>query len=207
MAWRDFIFNKFQSAVPSLTNGQSWPQVIDTTGALSVNTEGRKASYRSGTAAFTLASGGLNNGPFFSLQGSATKVVRLTRIRFSATAATGVNINLQVLRYSNLAGGTLGAVGTFVNLDINDPIATASAIQWSNVPTTSPRVGTAALAADQYEIVTNSVSVQPQVIEWTFGNYPAKAGVIRGLNDYIGVTASGAGTTPLASVWAEWTEE
>jgi hypothetical protein len=205
MALRQYLFNKFQSVVPSLVNGQSWPTIIDTTGALSVNTEGRKATYRSGLSGFTPPVGGIVNGPFFSLQGSPAKVVRLTRIRFSATAATGASADLQVFRYSSLSGGTGNSA--FVSLDINNPTPSATATGWATAPTSATRAGTSPLAADQYEIVTTSVSVQPQVIEWTFGNYFSQTGVIRGLNDYIGVTINNVGTTPLASVWFEWTEE
>jgi hypothetical protein len=202
MSFISTIVNKFQSVIPSLTNGQRWPQVIDTTGALSVNTEGRKATYRSAQVNYVpIASA---TAPSFSLPGSATKIIRVTKIKFACVATTGSISFINLVRFSALLGGT-SATLTPVKLDITSPAATILASTWSVAATTATSSGM--LAAEDYEIVTASVSVLPQVVEYHFGDVPSQELILRGTSDFVGIVFTAVGTSPAASTWIEWTEE
>jgi hypothetical protein len=191
----------YQSTVPVLTAGQSVAIQIDTTGSRYVNTEGRKATYRavvSGSAFIAGAS------PLFSITGSPSKIVRVTRIRFSASAATGAIADVSVARFSALSGGTSAAV-TIGALDTTNPAATAAPKVWTVAATTATLV--ALLTSERFEIVTASVAVQPGLIEWEFGNLNSQALVLRGTSDFIGIKTSATGTTQVGDIWIEWTEE
>ena len=203
MAFRQYLFNKFQAAIPSLVTGQSSPTVIDSTGALSVNQEGRKSTYRVGTLFVPIAAA---PAPIFSIAGSNTKVVRITKIRFCCTAGTGTSTDVFLQRYSALSGGTSNPLSAGT-LDTQNPgLSFAGVRTWSVAATTAVASG-GHLADEIYEIVTTSVSVLPSVVFWQFGDVPSQELVLRGPQDFIGIGLNAVGTAPNATVWMEWTEE
>jgi hypothetical protein len=194
----------YQSTVPTLTAGQAVAAQCDTTGSRYVSAEGRKQTYRAGASSLTIIANPI--APTFSLAGSASKTIRITRIRFSCTASTGTITNIILARFSALSGGTSAALGSTSKLDINNAAQTLVASTWSVAATTATSAGI--FATERYEIVTAAVSVLPGVIEWKFGDVPgAQELVLRGISDFVGIIVGAVGTTPLADIWAEWTEE
>jgi hypothetical protein len=184
MALRQYLFNKFQSIVPSLVTGQSWPQVIDTTGALSINAEGRKATYRAATPTSGENNTSVNNGVSFYLQGSATKTIRVTRVatQYTASNATPLFNTVKLSRYSALSGGTNTAITSMKMDPINAP-PTASAFVVSVVNTTQTLVAIGAV--DQgLDTSTTAGSIDTHRIEWTFGVRNSQEFVLRGLSDF-----------------------
>ena len=177
---------------------------FDSTGAQAVNFEGRKQSYRCAVVAGTpIAS---STSPTFSIAGSATKTVRITKIGLSTSAATGTACDAIVRRFSALSGGTSASqAGNIAKLDTNNAAATTVIATWSVAATTATSAGI--LASQRYEIVTAAVSVQPGVIFWLFGDNNTSACVLRGTSDFIGVCLSAVGTTPIYDIWVEFTEE
>lgn len=201
MAFRQYLFNKFQSVIPSLVNGQSWPTVIDATGSLSMNPEGRRATYRA--TASTIVASGISSAPFLSIGGSNSKLIRITRVYFSNTAATGATTTFSLVRYAGFTGGSLQPITTRP-LDINNPTPQANVQNWLVAPTAiSPTL----LSQVTYEVVTASVSVLPQIIDWSFGDKSSQPVVVRGSSDFVGIAIANPGTTPNANFWMEWTEE
>ena len=198
------VLGQFNTTIPALTAAQTVAIQTDVTGAQAVNTEGRKQTYRVGVVAFTpIASA---TAPTISITGSATKTVRITRIVFSASAATGTISDVQLRRYSALSGGTANSQAANVaKMDTNNAAQTAVVNQWSAAATTATSAGI--LNAKRYELVTAAVSVQPGEIEWKSGDDNGQAFVLRGTGDFIGLMISAVGTTPLADCWVEWTEE
>lgn len=175
----------------------------DTTGAQYINSEGQKATYRIGASFAPIASA---TAPSFSITGSASKTIRITRIRLSATAATGGAADISLFRFSALSGGT-SASQTAGKLDTTDAAATAVVNTWSVAATTATKAG-GTLCAERYEIVTAAVTVLPQVVEWDFGEVPGgRSLVLRGTSDFVGILFSAIGTTPASDIWVEWTEE
>src|ERR1019366_335031 len=121
----------------TLTTGQSAAVQGDTTGSTYVNTEGRKATYRMSVRAFVPVASA--SSPTFSIQGSATKTIRITHIQISWSCATGIaaenDISLQ--RFSALTGGTTGSTPTGALNDTNNAAQTAIGFQDSVGPSTA----------------------------------------------------------------------
>src|SRR5271170_5044929 len=193
----------YNTTTPALTAGNASQLQADSTGALQVNTEGKKQSYRCGIISFgPLAS----SSPTISVTGSATKTIRITRIRLSVAATAGATCDLSLKRFSTLTGGTSASQSANVaKLDTNNAAQTAVVSLYTVAATTITTAGV--LAAERYEIVTASVSVAPQAIEWDFSNINAQACVLRGTGDFVGILFSAIGTTPDGDCWIEWTEE
>src|SRR5271168_2051508 len=193
----------YQTTTPALTAGNATQLQSDSTGALQVNTEGKKQSYRCGIISFgPLAS----SSPTISVTGSATKTIRITRIRLSVNATAGATCDVSLKRFSTLTGGTSASQSANIaKLDTNNAAATAVVNLYTAAATTATAAGV--LAAERYEIVTASVSVAPQAIEWDFSNMNAQACVLRGTGDFVGFLFSAIGTTPNGDCWIEWTEE
>lgn len=194
----------YNSTVPALTNGQAVAAECDTTGSLYQNSEGRKQTYRVGVVGFTpIAS---STAPSISVTGSATKTIRITRIRMSVTAATGTATDISLKRFTALSGGTANSQSANIaKMDSGNASATAVVNQWSAAATTTTAAGI--VNAERYEIVTAAVSVQPGIIEWTFGDKNGQGLVLRGTSEFAGFCISAVGTTPVGDCWVEWTEE
>lgn len=189
---------------PSLVTGESVALQCDTTGSLYVNEEGRKQTFRAVSVAQTIIASA--TAPTFSLQGSSIRTVRIRKIRISVSAATGSVADVSLRRLSALSGGTSATI-TLGALDKNNAIGGGNAVAqtWSVAATTATSAGV--LASQRYEIVTAGVSTQPGFIEWTFGDTNEQSCVLRGTSDFVGILFSAVGTTPLADIWIEWTEE
>jgi hypothetical protein len=194
----------YNTTIPALTAGNASQTQMDSTGAQQVNTAGRKQTYRGAfNGVAPLASGAV---PLFSVTGSATKIVRINRIRMSVSAATGSAGDAVLWRLSALSGGTASA-GTAAKMDINNAAATAVFNRWTVAATTATTV--AVLSCERYEIITAGVAVPTPYIEWLFGDNHGQELVLRGTSDFIGLFLSAAAlvTTPTGDFWVEWTEE
>jgi hypothetical protein len=199
----------YNTTIPTPAAGASVPLQQDSTGNLYINAEGRKATYRFGFQTVPLSSSAQ---PCFTIQGSASKTIRVTQLRFSMFVTTGsstpARVSLQ--RFSSFTGGTSSTLNSPGRLDTNDSsFATATAVLWSPLPTSSVVVGSPVDAFD-YQLTTVSATTAPAPVPYLvlFGSQPGtKEFVLRGLSDYLGLIINGTGTTPLASIMIEWTEE
>ena len=165
---------------------------------------GYKATYVASWSSFTPAQA------FFSIQGSATKIVKVLRIGFSGTQTTASTI-IPVLTITDAlfpgVGVSVAPTG-IVPFDSNSPAATATPRTYTanttgggavvgfikNVKFTVPVA--AAASAGQNEYIFNFTSNFSQDV------------VIRGTSEVVsltllGVTLTGGST----SIWVEWTEE
>ena len=194
----------YNTTIPALTAGNASQFQVDSTGSQLVNTEGKKQTYRVGIVGFTpIAS---TTSPAVSVTGSATKTVRILRIRFTLAATTGATVNVQLNRFSALSGGTANSQSANIaKMDTNNAAQTAVVNQWSAAATTATSAGI--LAAERFEILTASTSLTPGYVEWDFGDKNGQSCVLRGTADFVGFIFSGVGTTPVAGCWIEWSEE
>jgi hypothetical protein len=193
----------YVSAVPGpLATGSAAMLQCNTVGSLYVDTEGRKNSFRAVSVAQTIIASA--TAPTFSMTGSALRTIRIRKIRASFSAATGTAADVSLVRYSALSGGTNAGI-TIGKLDTNNSSPAATAFTWSVAATTATIV--AVLASERVEIVTASVSVTPEGIIWTFSDTGEQSCVLRGTSDFIGIRFSAVGTTPLADIWIDWTED
>jgi hypothetical protein len=144
-------------------------------------------------------------GPTLTLKGSSTKIIKVKLAGFSATAATGAAVNVTVQKLSGLSGGT-PATPAMVPMDSRDVAATATAQSWGGGVPTPVAIG--AVRSCRYEIVTAAVGVNPQIVEWRFGDAFGNESLrLRGVAEWLSIDFSAAATTPAANVWMEWTEE
>lgn len=182
---------------------------VNAQGTLQVSTEGLKATYRAFASGFTPVTSATS--PCFTLQGSATKIIKISRIHFSMKDATGSATPAVVSfqRFSALTGGTAGSTPTPALNDTNDAAASAVCKTWSTLNTTATANGGPYDGFD-YQLTTVSATTAPvpQPIETFFGIVPgAKPFTLRSTSDWFGIVINGVGTTPLAYISIEWTEE
>jgi hypothetical protein len=202
----DGIFN---AVAPTVTSGNQAEVQLDSTAAIYVNTEGRKATFRLCTFNQTALASAGNAFPYITLIGSATKLVKITKCRFSLWDTTGAAVPATIL-YSvatSFAGGTSSSLS--VNpMDQNNPAATAAPTLYSVVPTTwSPPRN---IDTFQYQLTTVSATTQPAPlpIDTLFGNgNGSQPVVLRGATQAFGLSISAIGTTPHVQFMLEWTEE
>jgi hypothetical protein len=195
------------NAVPlTLVSGNNSPHQLDSTGAVFVNGSGNKATYRASINAFTPVTSGAF--PCVTLQGSATKIIRITRVRYQVTSGTGsASYTFVVLqRFSAISGGTLIAVPS-MTLDTNNAAATAVCDRYTVLPTVATANG-GEIDCYSAAITTPTVSAAtPLIQEFDFGGNGAQGLVLRGTSDFLGIRTQNLGATPSDNFMIEWTEE
>lgn len=176
---------------------------VSSYGALTVNTEGVKPTYSaafSGTVAAALAT------DVFTILGSATKTIRITNIRMSATttAGSGLSINLTLVKRSTADSGGVSTTATLVPHDSNSAAGTAVIRNY----TVNPTLGTAIGIVRSERLTTGTTGTSSGIIDWEFGTRPAQALVLRGTSEQLcmnfgTVTITGS----VIAFYVEWTEE
>lgn len=138
-----------------------------------------------------------------SLKGSATRLVTITRVGFSASDNAGTTVDVTISKLSGLTGGTPGAL-TAVPLDSKFPASTATPQSWSVAPTPTS-IGN--VYGSRYFIGKASTTSGGQV-DLAFGDMPGVVPTrLRGTSEWLAVSFSAVGGTPLADIWMGWTEE
>ena len=124
-------------------NGAAQNMFVDTNvdGTLTshISLEGGKATYCATITGLVPPAAATD---IFTIIGSATKTIRISRIQFSgrATAAAACDVSI-VKRSTADTGGTPGTVPTIVPLDSTDAAATAVCATYTAVPTLGTAVG------------------------------------------------------------------
>lgn len=151
---------------------------------------------------------GSGTAPFMVLQGSSTRTIKITRIRFSSTAATGTAADFWVSKFTTISGGTTRTAPTIAKADTKFGSAAATAVVsvYSAVPTTATQAD-GYWSATRYEVVTAAVTVLPQVVELEYGVGDFSTPLtLAGTGEYVGIGISAAGTTPVHDAVIEWVE-
>src|SRR5579885_1247630 len=213
---RDGNYNPVPAAVITPGSGfavpQSGSQQVDPVTGLYVApqiyalVDGQKATYRAAITALAAVTGCTD---LFTLTGSASKVIRLSRVEFSGTIATAA-MYLDVL---GILRSTADSAGTKTNpsaipLDTNDPAATAIVAAYTANPTLGNAIGT--IRADKYLLALTGTPAQPDRLVWEFGNRPGeRAVVLRGANSVFALNLNGVAISnaTLIDIAIEWTEE
>jgi hypothetical protein len=169
------------------------------------NIEGIKASYSAAVNAHAPAATPTD---WFTIQGSATKTIRITRIKIRGRATAANQYRVSLIKYSVfLAGGTPAAV-TMVPDDSNDPAATALVQTWAGgLPTPGTAVGKYEDESIPLAVLGTPVFDGP--VTFDYGIRPARALVLRGTAQYLALN-SAAVALPGGTVFdvkIEWTEE
>lgn len=172
-------------------SAQLAPGSTATTGALNVSSDGAKATYEYSTSAFSMQA---SPTAFVVIQGSATKTIRIKKIRVSGVATAQGNMKIQLTRWST--AGTLGSAVltalTAVKHDVNDATATAvvSTVGTANY-TTEGTGSTVPFLCDRIfmGVVATGV-ITPN--EFNFSTRNDKAIVLRGTADIITISGNGS---------------
>ena len=159
-----------------------------------------------------------SNGPFtvaasptdvFTITGSATKVVRIRQIYFSASATNASSANFFLIKRSTANTGGTSTVRPAVPSDSDDGAATAEVRTY----TANPTLGTAVGTLRSYKLVVpqntplGSASNGP-LNEIYFGNNSQKAITLRGTSEVLALNMNGVTLTGNSfCVFIEWTEE
>lgn len=199
------LFAQLVNAVPKLLNaGGTYDRQRATagaTGVAAVNTEGTKATYSTSSLGVTLAATATD---FWTLVGSGTKTIRLTRIAVSGIATSATTVEVQLIkRTSANSAGTATQPGIMQH-DSNDAAPTAVANLYSANPTT----GTSGGAGRGQKLNLGATGAAGQIV-WDFTTRNSEGLVLRGTAQLAALNFNGAAVpsgTNLA-IEAEWTEE
>lgn len=156
-----------------------------------VSCEGTQATYEYGVAALAPVA---TPTAFVVIQGSATKTIRIKKIRVAGVATAQGNMQIQLARWST--AGTVGsAVLTAVAAvkhDILDPAATAvvSTVGTANYTTQGTGSAVPFLCDRIFMGVVATGVVTPN--EFTFATRNDKAIILRGATDFIVISGNGS---------------
>jgi hypothetical protein len=170
---------------------------------------GKKSTYRAAHPSTFAAPAGTAS--FFIIAGSASKTVKIHKIRISGFRLTTLAVfDVHVKKYSTARVGGTAVALVPTPLDSNFAAATASEV---NVFTAAPTDGTLVGTIGSCSRINKSTTVVDGAdfadIEFRFGDSPeTSAVVLRGTNQYVGVNFGAAPASAVTlTIEVEWTEE
>ncbi len=168
--------------------------------------DGQKATY-SATNTFVAAATPTD---IFTINGSATKTIRILRVGLSATQTTSSEINVTLLKRSAANTGGTSSTLTAVPYDSTNNAATASVKSYTANPTAlGSLVGNLQNIKFSVPVVAigGNASAQTELIV-SFGDRPGQALILRGTSETFALNLNSTTVSGNSfSVWIEWTEE
>lgn len=147
------------------------------------------------------------------ITGSATKTIRLKKVRLSGTAGTAINIGVYLTKHIVANTGGTAATGTALPtaypMDSTNPTASATLQAWTVNPTIADTASTVINSATLFLPVTSTASGQsPLTFDWGSGGIALQGPVLRGIAQQVcvnlnGVTAPSSGLLNVQWVWTE----
>ena len=189
-----------------LINGNA-PAITNPLNVRSEAIDGQKATY-SAAAKFTAATAATD---IFTITGSATKTIRITKVVISGIQTTGGILDFFLIKRSAVNTGGTSAVVTAVPFDSNSPAATASVASYTVNPTAlGAAIGTLKIA----KIIVGAANGGPNGIptdstkEFIFGQGAVSALILRGATQVLSVNFNAQTAAGNAfDIFVEWTEE
>jgi len=166
--------------------------------------DGSKATYSASIVKLAVAT---SANVIFTLTGSATKTIRVTRIEMSGTCATTAkNVNFFIAKYSTAAsGGTAGTAPAMTAHDSSNT-ATAAVAVYTADPTAGTLVGN--IRSGNMLMAVTGGTVAPAMYAANFGDRPSQDIVLRGTAQQLAISLNGENTaTSVVDINVEWTEE
>jgi hypothetical protein len=142
-------------------------------------------------------------GDVFVIQGSATQVVRVTRVSVTGTATTSSAPDVNLVKRSTADTGGSFISGGNCSHDSNSPNGTATVFQYSAAPVVGNPIGLPVRSAKLFAVSPGSAPL-PQV--WDFGHGPKQALILRGIAQSLCVNFSAASPGGSFDFDVEWTE-
>ena len=199
----------YNAIPPNLATGQRGDLQVTPNGRLiTVVEDGAKSTYSAAVQGLNIANSATD---IFTITGSATKTVRITKIGISGTQTTGMLQDLLLIKRSSAPVGGTSTTPAIVSYDSNSAAGTAVARAYTSNPTT---LGTSIGIIKVAKLLINQVSggpggpSSPQDIVWTFGAGPSQALVLRGIAQQISINYNGQTSAGSSfDLFVEWTEE
>lgn len=168
--------------------------------------DGQKATY---SAAINAHAPAATPTDWFTIQGSATKTIRILRITIAARATAANQYRMSLIKYSVFLTGGSPAAPTIVAHDSANAAATAVVNTWAGgLPTPGTAVGK--IADDSLPVgVLGTPTFNNEVVLYDFGTRSDQAIVLRGTAQYLAINSGGAALPAgfVADVRVAWTEE
>jgi len=141
------------------------------------------------------------------LTGSASKSVRITRVSFRAVATAATNMVTQIVkRIVADTGGTPGSAITICRHDTaNDPVPTASIVQYTAAPTINDAGGGGVIRTVRQFV--NTPALLPQDYVFDFGLGPKKSLTLHGVAQQMAINVGQTLAGMLFDADIEWNEE
>lgn len=196
----------FNTTLPTVTNGQRVDAQGDANGRIIVTNvplDGSKTSYSASITNLVVA-----NTPtdIFTITGSATKTVRITRIGFSGTQNTSSTRNVLLIKRSTANSAGTSTTPTVVPSDSTNAAGTAVVRAYTVNPTLGTTIGT--IRSQRFQLLATNVTNPIDRIFWEFGDGPSQAIVIRGTSEVLAVNLNSiTSSNNLFDIDIEWTEE
>lgn len=147
------------------------------------------------------------------ITGSATKIIRLKKVRLSGTASTAINISVYLTKHIVANTGGTPATGTALPtaypMDSTNPTVSATLQAYTANPTIADAASTIINAATLFLPVTSTASGPGSVIfDWGSGGIALEGPILRGIAQQVcvnlnGVTAPSSGLLNVQWVWTE----
>jgi hypothetical protein len=202
------ISGVYNTTVPALTNGQRGDLQVDSRSAqLTTPLDGSRATYSASAGPITFAATATD---IFTIAGSATKTIRVTKLVVEMTETTAATETILLIKRSAANTGGTVAHPTGVPNDSNNAAATAVITTYTANPTTlGAAVGTMVTRLARIPPAT-AFTVPPSEtgIILVDAVRPSQAIVLRGVAQVLAINFGG-GTAAGNSTgyYVEWTEE
>lgn len=142
----------------------------------------------------------------FTITGSATKTIYITKIVISASSAAGGPQNIVLIKRSAANTGGTSATRTLVPHDSNSAAATAVVRSYTANP--SALGASVGEVRSQKILVSGASTVDAPAVDWDFAIRGVQGIVLRGTSQLLAVNLAGVTITVSSfNIYIEWTEE
>lgn len=185
--------------VATTTSGGT--QTVTVSGTVQVNTEGQKATYSCCVVGVTP---GATPTDVFTLTGSATKTIRVTRVEVAATATLSTGMDFVLVKRTAANTGGTSTTPSITTHDSNSAAASAVVNLYSANPSLGSGTNVRAVKLPLVALGTPSPSTV-----FTFTTLNDQAVVLRGTSQVFSLNLNGGSLSAGANfdISIEWTEE
>lgn len=192
---------KYWATAPTLNDGDTTPLRVDVKNR-QIFTQEKRQTYSSAVSALAVQSGATD---FFTITGSASKIIIVKRVRFSASSSSTSQILLTMAKRSSANSGGTSTTSTNVPHDSTNAAASATVLAYTANPTTGTLVGLVR-SANYTSMATNS-NVATDIREFTFGIEEDQGIILRGTSEVLALNLAATAVTGLsAAISIEWRE-
>ena len=194
------IGGTFNTFPPTVANGQQAAFQMDSAGNLLV----KNSSVQSYSATFTNLNPPNSPTDIFTIIGSATKTIKITRVALTANQNTAAQRDILLIKRSAANAGGTSTLASVVPHDSNNAAATAAVRGYTVNPTT---LGASVGTLRTKKVFIGSASGNSDEFILDFGSRPAQEIVLNGVAQTLSLNLNGATSSGgVFNISVEWTE-